>query len=52
MFRKIPIFFVIWFVFCALMALAVPVVIITVLLNPQWIGEFAGEIVQAFNATK
>lgn len=50
--RKISVFFVLWFAFCALLALAVPVAIITVLLNPQWIGEFAGEVVQAFNATK
>ena len=52
MFRNIPVFFVIWFAFCGLLALAVPVAIITVLLNPQWIGEFAGQIVQGFNATK
>lgn len=52
MFRNIPVFFVIWFAFCALMALALPVAVIAIILNPQWIGEFAGEIVQGFNAVK
>lgn len=50
MFRDIPLFFRLWFVFCFLLAVSIMVATIAVILNPQWIGEFVGEIVQGYNS--
>ena len=52
MFRDIPLFFKLWFVFCFLMAVSIMVGTIAVLLNPQWIGEFVGNIVHGYNSVK
>lgn len=52
MHHRIPLFFRLWFAFCAVLALSIFVATIAVLLNPQWIGEFAGQIVHGFNTTK
>lgn len=46
----IPLFFRIWFVFCFLVCIGIGVATIAVILNPQWIGEFVGEIVQGYNS--
>lgn len=50
MFRDLPLFFRLWFAFWFLMAAALIVGTIAVLSNPQWIGEFVGQIVQGYNS--
>lgn len=45
----IPVFFYIWFVFCAALALSIGTATVMVLLNPEWIGEFVGRIVQGYS---
>lgn len=46
-----PIFFKLWFGFCFMMALALLVSTVMVLLHPQWIGEFAGQMVTGYQTT-
>lgn len=50
--RDIPLFFRLWFAFCFLMCIGIGVATIAVILNPQWIGEFAGRIVHGFNSVQ
>lgn len=47
----IPIFFRLWFAFVALLAISIMVATVTVLLNPQWIGSFVGQIVTGYQQT-
>ena len=43
-------FFKLWFAILALLALAIMAGTVTVLLHPEWIGEFVGKILVGFQS--
>jgi len=47
-----PLFFKLWFAFCFLMGLTIVAATITVLLHPEWIGEFVGQITNGYNSVR
>ena len=45
----IPVFFRLWFAFCAILALTIAAATVNILLHPEWIGEFVGRVVTGYS---
>lgn len=46
---RVPLFFRLWFAFCALLALLIATATVNILLHPEWIGGFVGRVVAGYS---